>query len=292
MTKSIVKSNIFQMPKKTSRRMTATESLSLAQNKVFDAWESTGKKRVALAKEALANSQDCVDAHLVLAESSKELSQRIELCRNAVAAGERVLGMEWKTKYEGICWLAHETRPIMRAMAQLATELQADDQLDEALTIFRKLIELNPHDNQGIRHQFAGCLYEAECGEELEKLLSTFNDDPSASLKYIKALHLFRKTGPSEISEKALKDAFKANVYVPAYLSDIVEMPDEPPAYIRFKDHSEAIAYVLGQNYLWWDTEGAMEWLSEKLASDMRKAIDDQDLVEAVIKALRGEYEE
>lgn len=114
----------------------------------------------------------------------------------------------------------------------------------------------------------------------------------NAALLYTKALHLFRKHGPSKPSEKALKDAFRANINVPIYLSDIVEMPDDPPAYIGFGDDNEAIAYVMDQGYLWWDTEGASEWMAEKLAADLQKEIDDRELVEEVIKALKGEYDD
>jgi len=264
----------------------------MAQEKVYEAWESTGKKRASLAREALEISEDCTDAYLLLAEELRDGRKRIELYRKAVAAGGRALGKDWETEYKGVCWLALETRPVMRALARLAMELQGEDELAEALTLYRKLMELNPNDNQGIRYQLAGCLYEAECGQELEKLLSAHKNDPSAALLYTKALHLFREHGPSKPSEKALKDAFKANTNVPIYLSDIVEMPDEPPAYIGFGDDNEAIAYVMDQGYLWWDTEGASEWMAEKLASDLRKVIDDRELVEEVIKALKGEYDD
>jgi hypothetical protein len=48
----------------------------------------------------------------------------------------------------------------------------------------------------------------------------------------------------------------------------------------------------MDQGYLWWDTEGASEWMAEKLAPDLRKAIDDKELVEVVVKALKGEYDD
>ncbi len=292
MTKRTTKSNVVKMPKKTSRQMSKAESLRLAQDKVYEAWDSTGKKRAVLAREALEISDDCADAYLVLAEEVRDGRKRIELYRKAVAAGGRALGKDWETEYKGVCWLAHETRPVMRALARLAMELQGEDELNEALTLYRELMELNPNDNQGIRYQLAGCLYEAQCDQELEKLLAAYKNDPSAALLYTKTLHLFRKNGPSKVSEKALKDAFKANINVPIYLSDIVEMPDEPPAYIGFGDDNEAIAYVMDQGYLWWDTEGASEWMAEKLAPDLRQAIDDKELVEEVVKALKGEYDD
>ncbi|MBI4534152.1 MAG: hypothetical protein HY711_09425 [Candidatus Melainabacteria bacterium] len=102
--------------------------------------------------------------------------------RKAVAAGGRALGSDWETKYKGVCWLAHETLPVMRAMARLAMDLQWEEELQESLTMYRKLMELNPNDNQDIRYQLAGCLYEAGCDQELDKLLTAHDDDPSAAL--------------------------------------------------------------------------------------------------------------
>jgi tetratricopeptide (TPR) repeat protein len=137
------------------------DKLHLAQKKVYDAWECSGKTRETLAKEALAISEECADAYLLLAEGTRDRQERIKLFRKAVAAGRRALGSNWEIKYKGMCWGALETRPVMRAMAELAMDLQGEDELTEALALYRKLMELNPNDNQGIRYLLAGCLYEA-----------------------------------------------------------------------------------------------------------------------------------
>jgi tetratricopeptide (TPR) repeat protein len=274
------------------RDATHAQKVLLAQDKVYEAWEASGKKRAALAREALLISADCVDAYNLLAEASRDYKERIEIYRNALAAGSRALGSNWEIEFKGLCWLALETRPVMRAMAGLAMSLQWEDELQEALSLYRRMMELNPNDNQGIRYQLAGCLYEAGCDGELEKLLSRYRRDPSAALLYTKALHQFRKSGASKPSANALQKAFKANVNVPIYLSDIVEMPEEPPATIGFGDDAEAIAYVMDHGHLWWDTDGATEWMAAELESKLRKSIDQPDLVEDVLKALRGEYDD
>ena len=291
MAKRTSKSNVVPITKTRSRRKSNAEKLRLAQEKVYEAWDATGKTRVKLAREALEITEDCVDAYLLLAEEMKDERKRIDLYRKAVKAGERALGSDWETQYKGVCWLALETRPVMRALARLAMDLQGMDEIQEALSIYRHLMELNPNDNQGIRYQLVGCLYEAGCDEELEKLLAAYKGDPSAAFLYTKALHLFRKYGQSKRSGKALLDAFKENIHVPIFLSDIVEMPDEPPGSIGFGDDLEAIAYVMDHGYQWHDTEGATDWMADTLAPALHKAIDDRDLVDEAIKALKGEYE-
>jgi len=108
-------------------------------------------------------------------------------------------------------------------------------------------MELNPNDNQGIRYLLANCLYEARCDSELEKLLSDYSGDTSAFLSYTKALYLFRKFGASKRATKALIEAFQANKYVPIFLSDIVEMPDESPSTIGFGDDRASDSIRNGQ---------------------------------------------
>ena len=298
MVKRTTKSNVIQLPKAKTSAQAKEEKIYLAQQKIYDAWESTGKRRTALAREALSIHEDCADAYLVLAADLRVGQQRIKLYRQAVKAGNKTLGKDWETKYKGVCWLAVETRPVMRAMAQLAHDLQWEDEILEALTIYRKLIDLNPNDNQGIRYLLAGCLYEAHCsfeegyGKELEKLLATHKDDITAALKYTKALYLFHKHGRSKIADKALIEAFQTNNYVPIFLSDIIEMPEKAPATIGFGDESEAIAYVMDNCYMWGDTEGAKEWISDKLALALHEAIGQPELVTEVLNALKGIYED
>jgi tetratricopeptide (TPR) repeat protein len=294
MTKRIGKSNVIPMSKRKAATWSEANNLSAAQEFVYRAMESKGKQRANFLRRALELSSDCVAAYCLLAEDEKSIEESVKLYRKAVAAGVRVLGKDWETKYEGVCWMAHETRPIMSAMCGLAQHLQLDDKLQEALDLYRKLMTLNPNDNQGIRYLLAGCLYEAGCDEELEGLLNSkqWKDDPSASLKYTAALLLFRKTGSSKAAIDLLKNAFKANPYVPIYLSDEFEMPAESPDYIGFGDESEAIAYVMQTSYLWGDTEGAETWMAETLADDMRKVIEDKEAVEIALKALKCEWDD
>ncbi|HMO22915.1 MAG TPA: hypothetical protein PKD05_05680 [Candidatus Melainabacteria bacterium] len=69
-------------------------------------------------------------------------------------------------------------------------------------------------------------------------------------------------------------------------------MPVHAPATIGFGDDREAVAYVMDNGYLWYDTEGATEWMAKVLAPKLRKAIDDRELAEEAISALKGEYDD
>lgn len=268
------------------------DKLRMAEALIMDACEApTAKQRMALARKALALSEDCQEAYAILAYEEKDCRKRMHLLRQAIKAGERTLGPQWEQEYKGHGWLTLETRPIMRAMTRLAIDLQQEDCFDEALQIYRRLMVLNPHDNQGIRYQLAGCLYEAGLDSELTALLKQFADDPTADLLYVKALQLFRKEGASKRAGQALLAAFNQNPYVPIFLSDIVEMPEDSPVRTGIGDESEAVAYVMDCCYMWDDTEGATKWMAESLAPLLYKRFqNERELVDEVIKELKMDW--
>lgn len=290
MPKKTPPSNVVQLSS-ARKGKTDNDALHEAQLKIYDAWESTGKQRIALANQALKLSKDCADAYLILANEARDRDEEIRLLREAVDAGTRAAGKDWEKKYKGVCWLALETRPVMRAMARLAIALQRDDEFDEALSLYRKLMKINPNDNQGIRYLLAICLYEANLGDELERLLKENDGDTSASLLYTKALHLFRKKGKTA-AKPALMEAYRANPHVPIFLSDEVEMPSESPSSIGFGDEREAIAYVLNNGYIWFDTEGSTEWMADTLEKHLPQLTNDKELIAAVLAGLRQEYDD
>ena len=81
-----------------SRKMQSaakTTALQQAQELIYDAFDASGKRRVALAHLALELCSDCADAYVLLAE---EAATSIEKAKNlyaqGVKAGERVIGPE------------------------------------------------------------------------------------------------------------------------------------------------------------------------------------------------------
>lgn len=238
------------------------------------------------------HSQNVVESLRIQAEQSDDDEEVIELLRKALEAANGELGKNWESKFEGRGWTAKEVRPAMTAMAQLASELRWDDRLDESMQLCHKLMKLDPADNLGIRYDLASCLFESEKDSELEQLLAKFSDDESAALKYMKALYYFRKDGKSKRALEALLDAYKCNIHVPVFLSDVVDMPEELPDEIGIGDDTEAVAYATEYCYLWADTQGALEWMADELGPKIRKNISDPEICDDIIKGLRGIFED
>lgn len=287
MTKRATKSNVFLFRRNSNDGHKPPEELKAAQKKVSEARNETGKKRAELAKEALTIFPDCAEAHSLIAEETPERPARIKHYRKAITAAEKTLGADWERRYKGSFWVASETRPLMHAMAMLAIDLQWEDEIEEALTIYRKLMEWNPTDHQGVHYGFSTCLYEAKCNDELDRLLLKYEDEASAVLSYTKALHVFRKYGQSEKTNQSLLKAFNVNMHVPIFLAEALPLPEEAPTTIGFGDEREAAAYVMDSGYLWADTDGAETWMAETLASELEKNYPYEELAAAAIKRLK-----
>lgn len=240
----------------------ADEALLRAQDLMYEAFDARGARRATLAREALAISPDCADAHLLLAEeTSSSAEEACELLEQGVAAGERALGPEPFKEDIGHFWGLIETRPYMRARAALAETLWALDRRDEAVEHQRELLRLNPDDNQGVRYRQGEWLLWLERYDELDRLFAAYEDDAAAAFVYTKALAAFRKQGDSPQSTRLLAEAREQNPHVPAYLSGRTQLPARLPDYVGFGDASEAVDYATGAKALWETVPGALAWL-------------------------------
>jgi hypothetical protein len=100
--------------------VTPETPLDQAQELVYRAMEATGPRRQRLAQQALALSPECVDAYVLLAESTTDSAEALRLYELGVQAGERALGPEVFAEEAGHFWGLLETRPYMRAREGLA----------------------------------------------------------------------------------------------------------------------------------------------------------------------------
>lgn len=244
----------------SSKPLTALEQ---AQDIMYDAWESVGRRRRAeLARKALKVSEDCADAYVLLAEeTARGPVEAKTLYEQGVKAGERSLGKEMFQENVGHFWGILETRPYMRARLGLAQCLWAMGERKQAIEHYTDMLRLNPGDNQGIRYILASCLLEEGLDAELGKLLEQYEDDGAATWAYSRALLAFRKEGASKRANKYLKDALADNPFVPAYLIGRKRVPMHLPDYIGMGDESEAVVYAAEAIKAWKKTEGAIEWL-------------------------------
>ena len=245
-----------------------TEALNRAQDLVYDAWEAdTAKRRVALAKQALAISPLCADGYVLLAEHAKTGSPaELDLWRRGVEAGKAVLGDAFE-EYASEFWSFHETRPYMRARFGLALALWRRGNRDEAIDNLRDMLRLNPNDNQGVRYVLAARLVEAARDDDLSALLKEYPDDGTAAWSWTAALGSFRRHGDSEESRALLSVAIADNRHVVRYLLGDRRIPQDVPPYYSSGDEDEAIGYAQDCVAGWVITPGATDWLRGQVSA-------------------------
>jgi tetratricopeptide (TPR) repeat protein len=240
-----------------------------AQQWAFEAMEATSEAQARkLAKRALRLDPDCVDALLVLADLDAPTQRElIEGLQKAVAAGERSLGEKFIRENKGHFWLLLETRPYMRAMEQLAGLLREEGISLEAIKIYKRMLELNPNDNQGVRDPLLGLYLETGDLKGARKLLEKFKEDASANFAWARVLERFL-AGKSDEASAALKEARQANRHVELYLTARKTMPKHPPEMYSLGSEEEAalcLGYLFGA---WAAHQEALFWLLDQLAAD------------------------
>ena len=98
-----------------------------AQDLIYQAFETRGRRQLQLARKALEICPDCADAYVLLAERTSDVEKAHDLYLEGVLAGERALGKEFFKEEAGHFWDLIETRPYMRARQGLAQCLEAMD---------------------------------------------------------------------------------------------------------------------------------------------------------------------
>jgi tetratricopeptide (TPR) repeat protein len=244
---------------------TATTPLDRAQDLCYRAFDAHGRLQLKLARQALALSPDCADAYVILAERSQSPDDEISLYEQGITAGERALGAERFETKDAPFWSDVSTRGYMRALMGLAQCRHCQDRLTEAVALYRRMLALNPGDNQGARWPLVGLLLETGDDAGAGELLERFAQDDMATMAYARALLAFRTGGDSPASGKALRAALQANSHVPALLIDALSAPLDLPASFSFGDEDEAAICADEIGVAWTTTEGALAWL-RKLA--------------------------
>jgi tetratricopeptide (TPR) repeat protein len=235
--------------------------LKRAQDLANDAMEAHGRLRIKRARQALAISEDCADAWVLLAEEASTSEAAVELYERGMQAGVAAIGAERFESLRGEFWLHDETRPYMQARLGLAQALSDLERHAEAIAHYRALLELNPDDDQGVRYLLLVELLEQGSNDDAGRLLAEYEDDAHALWSYGRLLWRFRTEGDSPATSEAFVAAAAANAYAIKYLLDPESMPpDEAESFeAGSRDEGAYVADMLLGPYE--TTNGALEWL-------------------------------
>jgi tetratricopeptide (TPR) repeat protein len=243
-----------------------TQPWHQAQELGYGGWEKRSERgRAKSARRALEVSPDAVDGYLLLAHDAPSWEGATDLCAQAVAAGERLLGPDFLAEYQDGFWGAALTRPYMRARFALGYCLWRQERRSEAVVHFRDLLRLNPNDNQGARYVLVAIWLELGEEQEARQVVSAHSPDNVCHWSYSRALMEFRQRGDQRRSQHALRRALAGNRFVPAFLLGKRHARSYEMDLVEPGKESEAIEYQHLYSGAWAMTEGALAWLERQL---------------------------
>ncbi|HEX3127400.1 MAG TPA: tetratricopeptide repeat protein [Thermoanaerobaculia bacterium] len=135
-----------------------------AQKRVYQAWEALGRRRVALARQALALWPGCADAWTLLAEHERDPHRAVSLYARAVEETGRSIDPVLFEKPGCPFWSGHESQPYLSTRLGLAEALWEAGRCEEAVAHFQEMLRLDPRDRQGVRGRLAAALRVLETG--------------------------------------------------------------------------------------------------------------------------------
>ncbi len=229
------------------------------QDLCFQAFDTQGRRRVQIARQALQLDPDCADAHVILAEKAGTLDDGLQHFLNGVQAAERTLGATFFAEKSAISGASRKVARIC-ARCGLAQLLSEAGRKDEAIAHYQDLLRLNPNDNQGIRYSLLPELLTTGRDGDAARLLKEF-DEESANWAYSCALLAFRLSGRSAAADRELRDAVGINPHVLTLLCSETLIP-QPPFYEPGSFEEACVATeVLRPAYQ--ATPGAIDWVAD-----------------------------
>ena len=111
-------------------------------------------------------------------------------CQAAVAIGLQALPAKFQWETARLSWLELDNRPFMRAYHTLAVHRMDQGAWHDAIVILKRLVAVNPNDNQGARHRLPKCWFEVKDKEAVLDLCERYAGDQMPEILYSKALAL------------------------------------------------------------------------------------------------------
>ena len=232
------------------------------------------------ARAALGLAPECMAAWLTLGLEEREGEAALKVFDEGIGHGRvRFAGLIASMDNGGGLWGWVEARDFMRLLEQRALELQTLSRLEDAMVAYQEMLDLNPHDNQGIRGQLLLLLIAARRLPEARALVARFPNDilpdilfGSAFLAILEAVDatgyelpdmdepdgaksppaVVKRLGPEfDLAKKALKRATDFNPFVALVMFHPQMMGVALPTHLAIGGPYEAIAYSQEWAPLW-----------------------------------------
>jgi len=250
----------------------------------------TKARRVQIAKEALAISDECWDAYNILTDVGNHGHGACAYMLQMAQVIARILKRDFAHIPAKDYWKNEETSACLEHMFVLAETLETLADAKRSTEAYDLLLSLNLSDDRGINEIIGSLYYEIGRDRDLDAWLKKWEGQKSAWYVYTKALYSYRKTGRSRKAKTALLEAFARNPYVVQALFELVQLPETVPENFVIGELSEAAAYLMTKGFLWHDTIGARPWAEEVISDYIGRKDGDMDLFDEIAGELRKEF--
>jgi len=257
------------------------DDLSRAQRLLDDlADDATPAEICRAARAALALSQDCCEAWLLLGKQERKAAHALGFFDQGIGHGRiRHAGLIEGVDGEHGLWGWIEARDFMRLLHQRAVVLDDLGNFDQAVPAYQEILSLNAHDNQGVRGDLLRLLMGFRRLGECRQLLDRFPGDTMPEMTYGQALLSFietmdqsgfempdmeavgaPRTPPAVMkrlgsefdrAKKHLKQAVKLNPFVPWVMTHPQLMGVEVAEMLSFGGPYEAVEYAQKWAAVW-----------------------------------------
>ena len=237
-------------------------------DQALDTWEK-GHDEVAekMLRAVVAECPHHIDAlhhlSLIYREQGRETEAYI-CCQAAVGIGLHALPQKFSWKTARMEWLWLENRPFLRAYHSLGVWNLGNARYDEAIGIFRRLLSVNPNDNQGVRYLLPHCWFEKNEPSKIVTHCRKYRKDIAPEILYSEALALAR-LGRSEEALKALENCVAE---LPLVGRELLKKRHPRPkskieGYISHGGADQAYYYWKAFGKYWSESESALELLRQ-----------------------------
>ena len=203
------------------------------------------------------------EVYMEKAAACENIDDTIEYIKLALMHAKKKIPKSLFNKSKGELWLELDARPYLMVKDELAGFYCMKGDYESAVEVYKDILKLDKSDNQGIRYKILPLFVLIDKYKEAEELINTYDGDMSALLLYSIALYHY-KVGNEIGAASVLKQAFKANKYVPKYLLGIIEIPITLPNIYSHGSEEESEVYMEYAIIAWMKIKGAMYWMVDE----------------------------
>jgi len=237
----------------------------------FDAMDAeTMAGQLSLLSQALQLDPRNVGALSFMVRHLQDLSaeEEIELRSKIVVIAAEQLGEEALNRMHGHFWVFHETRPYMRARAELADKLFAVGRIGDAINEWKAMLELNPGDNQGLRYRLLASHMALGKLPEARRLFKQYPDEFGFNtvFAWLKVLDRYLAGKKAEALD-ALAAARKQNAHSMAFILGAKALPKQLPDAYGAGSKDEAASFAEDLQMAWAAHPAARKWLATVTAA-------------------------